>query len=143
MLTIREALKTVLGASLSVTHQGNPVTVAVIDAGRGEQGLLPLVAFMSEFGISDPSNIGGGAVDNDVRCDLEIQAIDSDSINGPLLITDTHSKIEQLIRAAEKTTGTSFYTYISTFRDFPPHFVRGYPVYRRVLTVRAWNLQSY
>jgi hypothetical protein len=143
MLSIRQALKTALGASFSVTHQGSPVSIPVVDAGRGAMTTLPCVAVQSEFGVSEASNIGGGAVYNETRCDIEVHVLESDTINGPLLVTEIHSKVEELVRAVEKTLSTSYYSLISTHRDLPAQFVRGFPVFRRVITVSARDLQKY
>lgn len=149
MLSIRQAVKTALGASFSVTHQASPVTVNVIDAGAGDASYpLPIVAIVSEFGASEFASIGAGAVRNDTSCDLDIQTQDDDNVSGAVLLVDIHSKVESLIRAVEKTLGASYASLVADFRDFPPQAQAGeggsvFFVYRRVLTVRAVNYQAY
>lgn len=148
MLALRSALKAALGSSFSVTHAGPAgsvsVTVGVGDALQDDAALaLPCVFVVSQVGSADGANIGGGAVRNDAFCDLSIETLDGDEWDGPLLLDDIHAKVETLIRAVEKTLGSSYYSLVSSYRDFPPEAVAGVPVYRRVVTVRAVNYQSY
>jgi hypothetical protein len=147
VLDLREALKTTLGASFTVNHTGPGgavvVTVSVIDAGRGDEAALPLVAIMSQAGTGTPSNIGGKAVRNDAFCDLSIETLDADDVYGPTLLKDIHAKVETLIRAAEKTLGSSYYSLVSSYRDMAPSLVGAAHVYRRLVTVRAVNYEAY
>lgn len=147
MLDLREALKTALGASFDVNHAGRSgavvVSIPVGDAGGGDELALPAVFVLSQAGTSTNENIGGRAVRNDTFCDVSIEALDSDTVYGPKLVKDIHEKIEALVRAVEKTLGTSYHSLVSTYRDFPPAIVGGYPVYRRILTVRGVSYESY
>lgn len=143
MLNLRQALKTVLGASFSVTHQGNPVTVLVGDAGSGDEKALPAVFVISQVGVGAPANIGGGAARNEAFCDLLIQTLDSDTIDGARLLDDIHQKVEDLVRAVEKTVGGSYYTYVSSYRDAAPQAIAGLFAYTRTIMVRGTNYDSY
>lgn len=147
MLSLRAAIKAALGSSFNVTHAGPAgsvtVTVPVVDAGIGDETALPCVAIMSEFGASKPSNIGGHAAENESYCDLDIAALDADTINGGVILADIHSKIETLLRAVEASLGSSYFSNVSAYRDLRPQDVRGYHVYRRTVTVRGINFESY
>jgi hypothetical protein len=147
VLDLRQALKTVLGDTFSVTHAGYggnvSVTVSVGIAGIGDGLPFPAVWLSSEYGNSQGSNIGGGGAENEAFCDIIAQAAETDTINAPKLIRDIHAKVEELVRAAEKTTGASFWTNVSAFRDQPVSYAGAVPIYTRVLTVRGVNLQKY
>lgn len=147
MLTLRQSLKTLLGSSFTVSHAGLAGTVSVTVnaglAGVGDGLPFPAAWLSTEYGTSTGSNVGGGGAENETFCDIIIQAIGSDAWDAPKLVEDIHSKVEELVRAAEKTTGTSFWTHVSAFRDQPVSFAGGVPIYTRVLTVRGINLQKY
>lgn len=147
MLDLRTALRTLLGSSFNVSHAGPAgtvtVTINVADAGRDDEVALPDVVIMSQYGAGSPANIGGGASDNETYCELWLEALDSDTIDGALLLSDMHQAIEALVRASEKVIGSSHYTHVSSFRDTPPRVVDSMNVYVRSLSIRAQNLQTY
>lgn len=148
MLDIREALKTALGASFTVNHAGRNgavvVTVAVADAGGGDAALLPAVFFTAQVGTSENQNIGGRAVRNDAFCDLTVETLDSDDWYGSLLQKDIAEKIETVVRVVEKTLGSSYHSLVASYRDIPAGYnAGGFPVYRRIITVRGVNYEAY
>lgn len=145
-LLLRAALRSALGASFNVTHQGNAISVSVANAGKDDETPLPAVFLHSQFGTGDPSNVSGGGSANAAAIDLHIQTLDdpANAWDGALMLDDIHLALEALLRAHEKNLGASFFSWAASYRDLPPVAEQGgYYSYTRIVTVRATNVEAY
>lgn len=152
VLALRGALRTALGASLSVSHTCTDnvvrnVTVPIVDQGTvaGEETPFPVVQFVGAVGNTENTDIGGGSVHNEDYVDLHILVNEDPNglYNAPRLVEDVYAALVSAINAVRKSVGSSYFTLATHYRDFPPRQTEAAPYWwTRYVMVRGENLET-
>jgi hypothetical protein len=128
---------------LSVTSGGQTVAFKAAYESASTRTPLPAIFVRVLQAKIDPISIDGRADYYDVRYDVGIVVLDTDTQDPELLLKDAASAVQAKVRTVYQSLGGAWNVRPVADRTLPPREFDGVMVYERVLTIRAQSQETF